>query len=707
LWFALACAPEAVDPLPAPPPAAPAAVGPARADVITELYRDGFAPGSTIDDFVALSVPRKGPRGPVRVVKVLVDGLDTDAPTVYFIDTRRHETHWWFARALLGEQWSVERFAQRTYRREDRPAVALNLVLHSEVVLHSESLGHAVRDPITVELGEDDTLEPLVALRLLGLLGQRMSFVTADQHRLLWLPPSVEAEAALAPHAPAFAAARAGWLRRAELLADIRLQVLDPGVAYGTLRRLDRDELHHTVVSTRDVLLLVRVPNELPPVAGVITEELQTPLSHVAVASRARGTPNVAVVGASQDPAVSALVGKLVRLEVSPLGWSLREASLQEAEAFWASGRGLPVQLPPADLSVTGLPDLDTLRFADARAVGVKAANVAELHHLLPDAAPDGFAVPFSHYDRFVREHRVGQRLCRGAFADCAEEGRAQAVCEHALRRCLAGSLAGLSIRDYALAVLQNPEVKADVALREAVLDGVRFQMGHLPPDATFAAALDTKALQRWGQARVRLRSSTNAEDLPDFSGAGLYKSVSAHAVGPDLPSDEIREVWASVWTFRAVEERAAWGIPHDQVQMAVLVHASYAEETANGVLVTADLHGQRPDAVTMNLQPGDALVTNPEGGVVPEQLVVWRDEAGLHTERSAFSSLSPGQPVLDDAALGEMHALALAVRDRFAVLYDRPADGFALDLEVKRTASGTLIVKQARPFPMPEPHGR
>jgi hypothetical protein len=423
----------------------------------------------------------------------------------------------------------------------------------------------------------------------------------------------------------------------------------------------------------------------------------------VSIASRARGTPNVAVVGASADPHVRSLVGKLVRLEVTADDWSLREASLPEAEAFWASGRGVPVQLPPADLTVSGLPDLDELHFADARAVGVKAANVAELHHLLGEAAPDGFAVPFSHYDQFVRSHRVGARLCRGAFADCAEEGRAQSVCEQALTRCLAGNLAGLSIRDYALAVLHNPEVQQDPILREAVLDGVRFQIGHLPLDPTLASQLDQKALQLWGSARVRMRSSTNAEDLPDFSGAGLYRSVSAHALGPDRPSDEIRDVWASMWTFRAVEERAAWGIPHDHVQMAVLVHASYAEETANGVLVTADLYGKRPNAVTMNWQPGDALVTNPEGGAIPEQVVLWRDEQGQHLERSAFSSLSPSQPVLGDLELGEMYALALQVRDHFAVLYDRPADGFALDLEVKRTAEGRLIVKQARPYPHAE----
>ncbi|MCR4337725.1 MAG: PEP/pyruvate-binding domain-containing protein, partial [Candidatus Omnitrophica bacterium] len=75
------------------------------------------------------------------------------------------------------------------------------------------------------------------------------------------------------------------------------------------------------------------------------------------------------------------------------------------------------------------------------------------------------------------------------------------------------------------------------------------------------------------GKGLVFLRSSTNAEDLPDYAGAGLYDSYGA--VNPqDLKMLEfyIKKVWASVWNERAYEDRALHGIPHETVGMAVLV---------------------------------------------------------------------------------------------------------------------------------------
>ena len=636
-------------------------------------------------------------------MKVLIEDLDTPSPTIYFIDTRKHETHWWFARAQFGDRFEVDRFARRTYHRVPRPAAALNLVYHADLVVEAGALGHAVRDPITVEIGDDDRMPPDMALRLVKLVQDRMPWTGSDERRLLWLPPDAETERETIATAEAFAAAAVGWLRRDELLAEVHEQLLNPGLAFGTLRRLDKEGLGAAVVSSRDVLLLARVPNELPVAAGVISNVLQTPLSHVAIASRARGTPNVAVPGAFDDPAIAALEGQLVRFEVTDQGWSIAAAERAEAEAFWAEGRGVRLEVPAPDLSVRGLPALDDLGFADSASVGVKAANVAELHQLLGDRAPDGFAVPFAHYDAFVRGNVVRQRLCRDAYADCAAEGRPQAVCERALSRCTAGALAGLSIRDYALRVLEEPAVRDEAPLREAVLDGVRFQMGHAPVDAALAAAIDAEVAARWGSAPIRMRSSTNAEDLPDFSGAGLYRSVSAAAGTGRSPSGRIRKVWASVWTFRAVEERRAWGIAHDRVAMAVLVHPAYRGETANGVVVTADLFAARPDAVTANLAIDDRAVANPAPGDLPEQLVAWREGSGVAIDRRTVASGTQGAPVLDDREVAALYALAVEVRDHFAPLYGRPKRSLAMDLEVKRTASGDLIVKQARPFPLPQ----
>lgn len=698
LLLAVGCtAPETLVHVPiAAPMPAPIEIRADRVDVITALYRDGFAPGTTVDDFLKISVPRRGPRGPVRVVKVYVDNLDTSEPAVHFINTVENETHWWFVQDLLGDAFDVKTYAKRTYYRYPRPAAAVNLVLHTDLIIDSRALGHAVQSPITMEMGAEDDIPPELALHLMALISSRMSWTEDDTHRLLWLPPDDEEQKALIAHEPAFGAAGVGWLDRNELLTNVQLQILNPGVAIGTLRYLTPEQLKRTVVSSRDLLLLSEPVNELPIVAGTITETLQTPLSHVSIAARARGTPNFALLKASDDQRIAPFIGELVRLEVMDESFSIRPATEEEARIHWSTGLGVQLEVPDADLSVEGLPRLSDLGFGDSAAIGVKAANVAELNNFLGDAAPVGFAVPFSHYERFM-QHTIPRRLCRDALVDCVSEDREPAACEAALKRCYAGSLGNLTLREYSTALLEEPGVRADPVLREASLDGLRYVMGKLPVDAGLSEALDSRIDTRFGDRPMRLRSSTNAEDLPDFSGAGLYRSVSAYGHGGDRASSRIRKVWASVWSWRAVEERQAWGIAHDEVYMGVLVHPAYREETANGVLVTADMFGERPHAVTFNLQPGDLPVTNPEDGATPEVVVVWPD--GI--DRRTHSSLTPDRPVLRDADLLEMYAQAIEIRDHFAVLYDRPSEAMALDLEVKRTADGDLICKQARPFPL------
>ena len=51
----------------------------------------------------------------------------------------------------------------------------------------------------------------------------------------------------------------------------------------------------------------------------------------------------------------------------------------------------------------------------------------------------------------------------------------------------------------------------------------------------------------------IRCRSSTNNEDLPGFSGAGLYDSFT-HAPEEGHLADSVKQVYASLWNFRALK---------------------------------------------------------------------------------------------------------------------------------------------------------
>ncbi len=667
----------------------------ARADVVTPTFRDGLGPGTSIDDFSALSVRRRGPHGPVEVVKVLVDDLDTPSPTVYYIQTKRHETHWWFAKDLLGARFHEGTFARRTYHRVPRPAVALNLVRHLGWTVESSVLGHPVAEPITIERGDDDTLPPHLALQAIEVLQQRFAPAPETQHRLMWLPPDEAGEQTI--DVGAFVRSGVAVLRRSELHSNTTLQVLNPGVAVGILRDLTERGTTLPVLSSRDIVLLTYAPNDLPVVAGTITQQFQTPLSHVAIAARSRGTPNIALPNAAKHPHIAPYLGQLVQLTVTDERFTVAPISMAEATAYWNSGAGPVVQLPAVDVDKRGWLDLDTLDNDDVSSIGAKAAGLAELRRCIPDASPTGIVVPFSYYNDFITQSHISIKNCRLSIRDCVEEGRDGDLCEAVARRCVDGAVNGHSFLEYITQQLADPVILGDAALREALLDGFQFQMTHHPIHSDVAADLDQAVRERWGEQPVRLRSSTNAEDLADFTGAGLYRSVrvSSH----ERPSSEVRKVWASTWSFRAVEERTAWRIKHNDVQMAVLVHAAYEGETANGVLVTTNLSGPEQDVFTINLQPGNLPVTNPEDGALPEVLVVSPHNQSI--QRTQFATTSPDTPVLSDTEVWALTELAEKVQQHFAML--RPGDVRPLDMEWRRTATGALHIKQARPWPVPQ----
>jgi phosphoenolpyruvate synthase/pyruvate phosphate dikinase len=122
------------------------------------------------------------------------------------------------------------------------------------------------------------------------------------------------------------------------------------------------------------------------------------------------------------------------------------------------------------------------------------------------------------------------------------------------------------------------------------------------------------------GGKGVFVRSSTNAEDLAGFNGAGLYDTV-ANVVGKKAIGDAMKVVWASGWNLRAVDEREAFGIDHRQVFGAVLIQIG-VNATAAGVLVTKNLWDPTdPNSYTINAKWGLGMRVV-EGQRVPEQII-------------------------------------------------------------------------------------
>lgn len=460
---------------------------------------------------------------------------------------------------------------------------------------------------------------------------------------------------------------------------DVHYQPLTQTVGYGVLRFVPAEQLEREPLPLRSLVITDAVPNDIPLVEGLITEAFQTPLSHVNVLSRARGTPNMALAHAREDARLTPLLGKLVRLEVGPSDFSVREATPAEADAFWTerTPKG-PKVIPPRDLSVRGLVPLAGRGLDDVPALGAKAAQFAELMRVdrvpaycpsdtVPLLVPErAFAIPLSHY--------VDHFEASGAAALLTE-------------------------------LLDDPDFRADPAAHEAGLLALRQMILEHPVDAAFLREVEAAVRERFGEERVRFRSSSNTEDLPEFNGAGLHTSTSAELGDPKRTvQDALRTVWASLWNTRAFDEREYANLDQTQVAMGVLVHPAHLGEAAQGVAISRNLmHVIRSDVYFIDAQIGEASVVNPAPGVVTEQvLYTWPGRTPEITYLSR-SSLTGGSPVLSLLEQRRVACATRAVHEHFRPLLDPDGTNrlFAMQIEFKfRRGTRALEVKQARPQP-------
>jgi len=665
-------------------------------------YATGFSADGGGEDLARLAVTVPGETGETRVVKFTITDL-AGATEVYFQNTTTNPLHYAFARQVLGMAVSQNEYIASTYAGEDRANLAGSIVIYPDRTLRSEAAADEIETPYTLEFFPSDDLSPRLALLAHRLIEERLGHLPLGgrSQRLFYMPPTTLHEAALRSAARDFRSQNALWLTRAELYDGSTVQYLNPGKGCGTVHRLAPEEVLTTPLSFKDLVVLARLPNELPLVGGTITEELQTPLAHVNVAARARGTPNLALLEAGVDPRVAPYLGRLACLEVARGSFSLYAVTLAEAQDFWDTLVPAEPTVPEADLDTDGLLAFADIGFHDAPAVGAKAANLAELWHLIPDHAPDGFAVPFAWYHEHMGSTQFTTEDCQEAQLDCTSSGRPADRCQQAFDSCASAATDALTLAGYVDRLLDDPGFQTSTALAEAALAGLRALVEMSTVDPVRAALLDDQVRERWGSTtKVRLRSSTNAEDLPNFSGAGLYSSCSAQVGSTQPPSAQIRKTWASVWNFAAYQERAFWNIDHRAVKMGVAVHPSYREEACNGVVVTQSIADPAIHGHYVNVQLGEVSVTNPDGCVLPEVYAAVPAGDGVLVLLDRYSTLSPATPIMTDLEIEELFNEAQIVQAHFAVLYGKDPYTFPLDLEFKRIPPDRrLAIKQVRPY--------
>jgi hypothetical protein len=480
-----------------------------------------------------------------------------------------------------------------------------------------------------------------------------------------------------------------------KLYEGIDYQPLNLGEAVGPLRFIRSVDLDSVYVTARDIVVLDAVPNDINPVSGIITEAFQTPLSHINVLARNRGTPNMGLRDARAVLEAKGLRdGDHVRLTVGAFEHNVEPVTLDESEAWWLAHQPEKVTVPAPDLSVTDLRDIEDVTehtdeppyveyeaiLAATRQYGAKAAQYSAFSTDSRIPNKPAFAIPVYYYNQFMEENGLWDEV--EAFA-------------------------------------ADAEFKNDIATRDAALTTLRDKIKD--PAVTsfseeFATKLKAKLEAKYPGRSVRFRSSTNAEDLSGFPCAGCYDSHTgdpAEFEGDQLAAafDAIRKTFATVWNLRTYDERQIRQIEHDQVMMALLVHTNFPAEEANGVAITDNIFDQSNNSpgFYVNVQEGGTFeVVHPPAGVTSDAFLFQYSFQGKPIIYYTYSNatIPRGTRVLTTEQIHVLGDALAALNDRFRHAFGT-TDGtwWAMDSEFKfddERTPGTqeLYIKQARPYP-------
>ena len=595
---------------------------------------------------------------PIRATEFSKFVIDLKTNNIYFIDSNVFALH---ADFVVDYLQKIPRTVanMKAYNRNystKKPQFILGYLTHYPKL----NINASNRDLWTFSFWEGDTIQAKDIRLAYKRLQQ--SFTIAP----LVFRPDSSAQEQVASQLKAFHIAT---VNNNQIYQSLPYQAFNTGSAVGRLVIVPpSSNIENLTFNDDDVVLLQSSYPDISPVAGVITTKFSTPLSHVNLRASAWGIPNATIKSAVAD--LNDFDGKYVFYEVTEASYKVRLATESEVSQHKnAKINHTQVTLPPADLTTTALMPLDKISAEDANKYGAKTSNLGETiranTHL---NIPDGFGIPFSYYVAHIKQHHIDQQITD---------------------------------------ILNDPKFKQDARWRKEALEKLRLSITQAPISIAAHKKINLQWQKRLGAKGVFVRSSTNAEDLKGFNGAGLYDTV------PNVKDEKaleaaIKQVWASVWNLRAVEERNHFGISHSQVYPAVLIQTAL-NATAAGVLLTTDIWGHQTTTYTINAKWGLGLRVV-EGQKIAEQILFDTSNDGTRvisrSDESTMLVANPKggmmeKPVARGAAiLTEQRAKMLAEAAQHVIEIFNQTD--VLDIEwVLETKNGqdTFWIVQARPY--------
>jgi hypothetical protein len=395
------------------------------------------------------------------------------------------------------------------------------------------------------------------------------------------------------------------------------LRGLNAGYAKGKLRVIEGNP-DEAEVNPNDIFIFATPPSDLKPVGGIATVNEGNMVSHVQLLARNLGIPN-AVLTDEQFERLKKYEGDEVFYAVSNRGTVImKEASdMTEAEKALFSvkeriSQRVTVPTDKLRLDVNKVLNMRDIRSTDSGILaGPKAANLGQLKALFPDNVVEGLVIPFGIFRDHMDLPMPGQNgttywtFLNDRFAKARQMEKE-------------GAAAG-AVEAFTLAQLQT--------LRNAIIQI------ELKPALVSALRADFQQIfgQKLGEQPVFLRSDTNMEDLPDFTGAGLNLTV-FNAVAENKILEGIKQVWASPYTERSYKWRQRLLLNPENVFPSILIIPSVDVDNS-GVVITKGVSSGRGGDVTVAFSRG-------AGGAVDGQAA----EAWLLDLYGSYTLLSPAR---------------------------------------------------------------
>jgi hypothetical protein len=655
-----------------------------------------------LSDFQALaSLPIDVTIPGVRAVKFAIDRFNQSENPIgklYFQNSQEYQLHLDFIKDTIQRTFDATSFNINYYGADDSRQFYLGSISYYENL-----------DIWALELAAYDTATPAMIEKMFDVITKERAFFRPA----LAFHPSSESQLEVARQLRADIPV----VTTDDLYAGTEYQPLTKATSMGVLTFLtSADVSSGAFIPYYSIVVLDQAPNDISVVSGIITEEFQSVLSHVNVLSTNRGTPNMGLRNAKTNEILLEHRDQWVELVVEADGWDINPVSPEEGEKFYEAHRPEPVTLSPMDFDTTELKDVREIlpnyltQHAEAitdekkkalresmtevvRAYGGKTVNYAAMAHLENFPIPRAFGVPVYYYDVFMRENGFYDRV-RGYLQNI-----------DVVTGTTIDFKGDAIVRQEALRDLRNAMMKGkiDEGLQQALKE--RFARDYMGP-----GGIPTK---------MRFRTSTNSEDLDAFPCAGCYESHTGDPARWDTVLDAIRSTYSSTWLFRTFEERHYYGVDHESVGMALLVHGYFPDETANGVAITSnpfDLTGANAGAFYVNVAyGGEAEVVHLPEGVTTDQFLYYVDASGNNTVYVSRTNqaLPKGlTTVLSSTQVGELTAALKVIHATFRNAYATASSSwYAMDVEFKfapqdewgiATSASTLWIKQARPYPNP-----